>query len=243
MWPMRLALSLMLLLIAAAPAAAAVPAPPPAKVRTVSCLTGLDARERAARFEADLRAVPGTVRMQVRFTLMARTAGRPEWTAVDAPGFGTWSTSVAGVARYVYTKTVQNLLAPARYRTVVQFLWRGADGKTILRARRASRTCRQPDLRPDLVLEDAVPTESGYAVTIANEGRTDAASFLVTLQVGARTYELGRVARLARGQRIRITGQTPRCGPGETVTVRVDAGSAVDERDEDGNVLAAPCAR
>ena len=33
----------------------------------------------------------------------------------------------------------------------------------------------------------------------------------------------------------------PACRPGEQLTATVDAGAAVDERDEDGNVAVAPC--
>src|SRR5687768_8096884 len=121
------------------------------KVRTTACQTSVDADERAARFEGDMRTVAGAVKLQMRFTLQTRSAEEPAWTAVKTPGFGSWNSSAPGIGRFVYVKTVQNLLAPAKYRAVVHFRWLGPNGRPILRAKRFSRVCRQPDLRPDLV--------------------------------------------------------------------------------------------
>ncbi len=104
-----------LLLAAAAPAAAGAAQ---AKARLTACETALEQEARKATFSGDMRTVRGAARLQVRFTLQARTDEETQWRTVAAPGFGTWNTSEPGIGRYVYSKTVENLLAPATYRAV-----------------------------------------------------------------------------------------------------------------------------
>ncbi len=70
-----------------------------------------------------MRTVRGAARMQMRFTLQARTPDTTRWSAVAAPGFGTWVSSAPGTSRYVYTKRVEGLLAPASYRVQLRFRW------------------------------------------------------------------------------------------------------------------------
>jgi hypothetical protein len=240
--PRALALFLLLLLPAAAMAAPArADDGAPAKARTTECTSALQQDERTATFSADMRTVKGAVRLQVRFVLQARTEEEPEWTAVAAPGFGGWNSSTPGIGRYVYTKTVENLLAPADYRAQVHFRWLSAAGKTILRARRTSRVCRQPDLRPDLVPEELVRTYDGYALTVANAGRGDAQSFIVTIEVQGAVHVLGYVETLRGREFVDVRGRAPACAPGEMVIVRVDADGAVVEAEEGLNEMAVLC--
>lgn len=234
---MRLALLTLLLVLAAAPAHAA----PPAKVRTAACLTGLEAEERSARFEGDMRTIPGATRLQMRFRLQARPRGERRWTAVEAPGFGAWTTSVAGIGRFVYVKNVERLLAPAAYRAIVHFRWLSPGGRTLQRARRVSRPCRQPDLRPDLVIGRLVRDGDGYALTVTNEGRSAAEGVAVTIETGGRIVELGRAGRLAAGERATVRGVAPQCRAGETLTLRVDPEDEVDEADELANTAVLSC--
>src|SRR5215468_379513 len=77
-----------------------------------------------ATFEGRVTALKRATKAQMRFTLQARTPEEPTWRAVGAPGFGTWLTAPPKVGRYVYDKTVQELLAPAEYRAVIRFRWR-----------------------------------------------------------------------------------------------------------------------
>ena len=98
-----------------------------------------------------MRTVRGATRLQMRFTLQIRTQGPGRTgTRSRAPGFGRWLSSDPGVGRYVYTKRVVALLAPASYRTLVRFRWLGRDGRRIASDRSTSPICRQPDLRPNL---------------------------------------------------------------------------------------------
>src|SRR5215217_2287863 len=136
-------LSLLALLLAAAPAAARSPA----KAVLAGCEQGTGEADAAGVFEGQMRTIQGAARMQMRFSLQVRTPDRPRWTTVQVPGFGPWATSAAGTARYVYTKRVEGLLAPASYRVRVRFRWLDAGGIMLQRAKAYSPTCRQPDPR------------------------------------------------------------------------------------------------
>src|SRR5215210_4866163 len=97
---------LALLLLPAAPA----PARAPAKAVLAGCERATGTAGGAGVFEGQMRTLAGAARMQMRFTLQAKTPERARWTAVQAPGFGPWVSSAPGTARYVYTKRVEGLL-------------------------------------------------------------------------------------------------------------------------------------
>ena len=59
----------------------------------------------------------------------------------------------------MFTRRVEGLIGPARYRAMVRFKWLDARGKTILSARRFSKACRQPDHRPNLKVKALSHTE------------------------------------------------------------------------------------
>src|SRR4051794_9493584 len=106
--------ALLALLAIAAPAQA----DPVALVRTLSCVHDGDQAQRTATFEGDMRALPRARRLQMRFTLQARTPATQTWSHVAAPNFDQWVSSAPGKARYVYDKTVENL-PPGDYRALV----------------------------------------------------------------------------------------------------------------------------
>jgi hypothetical protein len=240
----RAALIGVLLAAALAPAAHAAM---PAGVKLLACEPALLAADRSATFEARVRPLRGSLRMQVRFTLQTR-AGAPEpWRRVLAPGLDDWLTSAPGVSRYTYAKTVQNLPAPAAYRVLVRFRWLDADGAVLARTRVTSDACRQPDMRPDLVaarIDVFAPLGPGpaqYAVALRNDGRTAAGAFAVALRAGDAQLDPLTVPGLAPGERRVVTFTGPRCAPGVALTATVDTELAVDERDEQDNVLVAQC--
>src|SRR6201999_232746 len=90
-------------------------------------VTSCDNDLRTATFEGRMTARRGT-KMQLRFTLQALTPDQPRWRRIDAPGFGTWISAPAAVGKYSYDKTVEQLLAPASYRAVIEFRWKNARG-------------------------------------------------------------------------------------------------------------------
>ena len=131
-----------------------------------------------------MRTIAGASRMQMRFTLQARTPDTTRWSAVAAPGFGSWVSSAPGTSRYVYTKRVESLLAPASYRVLLRFRWTAPPGGAMLpRTRAYSPPCKQPDPRPNLVVSSlgraagrARPAASRYVAFVRNTGRTAAAA-------------------------------------------------------------------
>ena len=240
----RLALLLPLAAALAAPAPAAAA---PAAVKVLECTPALEPGARTATFEARIRDTEGDAdRLQVRFALQTRTLGELGYRKVVAPGFGVWLTSDHGVDRYAYAKTVVNLAAPATYRMVVRFRWLDAAGETLRTAKRTSAACRQPDLRPDLVvrgIEVEPAREPGlrrYVVALRNTGRTAAAASAVRFRIGAGEALTRDTAALEPATTRLVAFTAPACTPGETVEATADAAEAVDEAQEE-NLLALPC--
>jgi hypothetical protein len=217
----------------------------PATVKVVGCVPALDQGLRSATFEARMRASRGSDRMQVRFMLQVRDdALLPRWRRVVAPGFDLWLSSDTGVRRYTYDRTVQNLKASASYRTVVRFRWLDDAGRTLRTAKLTSGTCRQPDMRPNLVplRVDVVPgaaeeEPARYLVTLRNAGRTAAGPFAVALDSGPRADVLG----VAAGETQVVTLTGPACAAGAPLSVTLDPDALIDERVEHDNVLDAAC--
>jgi hypothetical protein len=212
-----------------------------ASVKVVHCTPALDPAARSATFDARVRAARESDRMQLRFTLQVRDEGiGARWRKVVAPGFEQWLTSAPGVRRYAYTRTIQNLTAPASYRTIVRFRWLDADGLVLRSTRVTSAQCRQPDMRADLVplrLEVAPGPDADtyrYRAVVRNGGRTEAGPFDVAF--GDATEH---VEGLAPGEQQTVTFTGPACAAETLLTV--DPDDLVDERDEDDNVLVPAC--
>jgi hypothetical protein len=236
----RATLVIALLAILAAPAGAADST---ARVALLSCTNGLDAGQRTAVFEGRMRRVSGTRKMQMRFALQWRQPGAARWTAIKAPGLGTWVSSSAGVKSYTFTKRIENLAAPASYRVVVRFRWLDSDGHRIDSDEIVSKPCRQPDLRPNLVPKRVYserigdPDRRRYVVVVRNEGETAAGAF----DVAFGTLAPAHVVDLGPGVSTLVTFEAPRCDAPATLTATVDAGALIDEADEDDNTLSASC--
>jgi CARDB len=217
-----------LLLVSPAAAAAA-----PASVALTACVP----RERAAEFEARMDQVPGAARMKLRFTLEARKTGK-EWKKVVAPELGGWRTADPQTTRYISSRRVSALVGPASYRTLVRFRWLDDEGRTVAHARARSRTCWQPDHRPNLKLK-ALSVEGGstYVVLIANTGRSESGPF--DLEITGIPTQV--VQTLAPGAETLVEVAGPVCERGTSVTATADPLDLIDERSERDNVLTRPC--
>jgi hypothetical protein len=212
-----------------------------AKPRAV--VSACDRTHRTAAFEGRMDTLQDAARMQMRFRLQVSTPDAPLWSRVSVPGFSAWVTSDAGRTRYVYTKRVQALLAPAAYRVVVKFRWLDADGTVLRTAHATSRSCRQPDPRADLrvvSLGHPLGSDGRYDITLRNAGRSDAGASVVRLALPDGTVLSADVPPIAPGSREDVFVSGPACRPGSTVTVTADATDAVDERDE-ANAFTLPC--
>jgi len=236
-----------LAVLAALAAAGPAHAAPRQSVKLLDCETALGQTARSAVFEGRMRSVAGAQRLLMRFSLQARRPGGGRWRGVPAPGLGRWVSSDRGVARYVYTKRVENLVAPAGYRALVSFRWLDADGRRVLSARETSPVCAQPDLRADLralsmdIQAAADPGQASYAVLLVNHGRAVSDAFALALTVDGQPLAPQRVEALEPGERRTVTVTGPICRPGATLTVDLDLNGEVDERSEADNRLTRSC--
>ena len=248
----RIAITAALLASAAALApatASAAPAAPTAigTARLLTCDSALDPADRMATFEGRMRTVRGATRLQMRFTLQSRGKGQVSWHALAAPGFGRWLSSDPGVGRYVYTKRVVALLAPASYRTQVRFRWVAGDGRRVASDHATSPTCHQADLRPNLRPLDitsragADAEHARYVLPVVNRGKTAAGPFDVVVTVDGTTLTPAQSPGLEPGERALVEVEGPPCAQGSTLTADVDPTGAVDERAEADNQLTVMC--
>ena len=245
--PLRAAILALLVVALAAPAAGAAVPRSAAKALLTSCERGPTDLDRAAVFEGQMRALRRTARMQMRFTLQARGPDTTRWSAIAAPGFGSWVSSAPGTSRYVYTKRVEGLLAPAEYRVQLRFRWLNAAGRSIATTRRNSRLCRQPDPRPNLVVSSlavrptARPDRYRYVAFVRNTGRSAADASQLRVAFGGLALPLAAVDALQPGEGIEVAVTGPACAEGAPVDADADAGEAVDERDEADNRFTRLC--
>jgi CARDB protein len=243
----RIALISLAIAAVTAPAAhAAVPKSARA-VSLTACERDTGAGDGAAVFEARMRLLPRTSRMQMRFTLQGRTPGRDRYAAITAPGFGSWVSADPGTSRYVYTKRVENLLAPASYRVKLRFRWLNAAGKVVQRAKAFSAACRQPDPRPDLTVRSigvqsvADPARRRYVAFVRNTGRGVAGPSSLELIVAGTLLGSVLVAELEPGEGALVSIEAPACEEGDPVLAEADADEAVDESDEADNRFSRSC--
>ena len=230
------------------PGAAGAAVPKSARgVALTSCERGAGDAGGAAVFEARMRALPRTARMQLRYTLQVRTPERARYVALSAPGFGTWLSPSPGTTRYVYTKRVENLVAPASYRVKVRFRWLNAAGKVVQRAKVLSAACRQPDPRPNLSVR-SLGVQPGsdaahyrYVAFVRNTGRSDAGASSLELTLAGTLLGSALVDALAPGEGMLVSLEGPACAAGDEIAAEADADEAVDERNEEDNRLSRAC--
>jgi hypothetical protein len=192
-----------------------------------------------ATFEGRLTPLRRAAKAQMRFILQARTPEEPEWARVPTPGFGSWITAPKA-GRYLYDKTVQELLAPGDYRAVIEFRWRDSHARTLRSERATTKVCRQPDPRPDLSIS-SIKLGDRYVAVVENSGRGDAGPFSVAFTRNGQSLGSVTVDALAAGQRTTAALSAPACSPGELIAAQADSLDEVDEADEDGNVLSVTC--
>jgi hypothetical protein len=229
----RIALSIVLFGVLAAPAQAA-----PAKVGLTTCAPN----ERAAEFEARMGEVAGAVRLKMRFTLQVRKRGQKAYHRVAAPGFRSWTTADPGTTSWVFTRRVEALVGPARYRAVVRFQWLDADGEQVAHAKRYSRACKQPDHRPNLKVKAVShPGPHRYVALVVNNGRTESGPFDLQLAVGETLLEPVALESLQPGEQEFVKVSGPRCAAGAAATVTADPLDVVDERSEGDNAFTLVC--
>ena len=237
----RILCGLVLALALGAPAAAR--ADGPSSVHLKECATGSEPSQRSATYQAWMHSVPGSVRMALRFRLVAQYPGhRPQ--AVGSSKLGKWHRSHSGVTRYGYRQTVKELAAAGSYRAVVKFRWYDADHQVIRRAKRVSEACVQKGQLPNLVITGVhisrgmAPGSPVYRVSFANTGKGDAEVFSVALFVDGALADSRRIERLDAGKSATVDLTGPRC---HRLRAVVDRENAVPETDESDNSYKSRC--
>lgn len=248
-----LAVSALAATLAAAPAPAlghprarAPMTKPRLAARLAACHTGADPADRYAVFEASMPSLGRTDRMWMRFDLQQRLRPDAPWTGVAVPKLGIWNRSLPGRPGFIYTKRIDQLAAPAAYRTVVRFRWYDASGRLLRRARLLTAACRQPDPRPELGVGGVTaapgpPGQATYAITVRNRGRGGAGAFATVLAVDGRPWPALAVPGLAARQSQVVLVSAAACAPGSLIEVTVDPDGAVDEADETNDDVTRPC--
>jgi hypothetical protein len=235
-------------ILLAAAAALLVPsasagAPAPAVVKVRACETGDSSRERLATFYGRMRAIPGTHRMQMRFTLIDRSSGRAG--LVPTPKLAKWRRSKPGVKRFGYSQTITGLEKGAAYAVTIEFRWRDEHGKTIKRLRRTSSDCRQEGELPNLAVAgiEADPGDAegtlDYTISVVNKGDEDARSFNVDLLVDGASADAAEIDLVEPGETVQVKVSGPACQA--RVRAVIDRRNAVRETTEDDNARSVRC--
>jgi hypothetical protein len=100
--------------------------------------------ERSATFVAEMSAVPGTARMQMRVEVLEWGPQETTYHTVSAPGLGVWLSSAPGIKLDRNYEHVTNLTAPAFYRGAIRFRWLNAKGRLIASTELRTHRCEQP---------------------------------------------------------------------------------------------------
>lgn len=240
-------------LVGGGTAATVSAASPRARLTRLACHHALQPRDRLVALTAEMRPLADTHRMHLRFELLRewrRGAGFGEvrggdlgrWKSPPDPTLGEHPGDV-----WRLRKLVLNLAGPATYRFRVTFRWTGAHGRTLGRAVRLSRTCFQPELRPDLLVASIAvkhvpgnPGNDSYTAAIRNAGATGAGRFDVQF-TDAGTTQRNSVAGLRSHKTVRVTFTGPACTAAAAPTVTADADHQVDDYNRSNNSLTATC--
>ena len=244
---MRVRLLVPLLASAAllAPAAGAS-ASAPAAVKVRSCRSGETAKHRRAAFHARMRAVPGTARMKMRFTLIDRSGSRAASPLSVAP-LERWRKSRRGVTRFGYTQRITGLRPGAAYAVTVDFRWLDAGGHTIHRLRRTSADCREDGALPNLRVTgvsaepgDAAGTEL-YLVEVTNSGTGEADGVQLDLFVDSAATDAAEIDVIDPGETVTKKISGPACSL--EIRAVVDRLDEIPESDEADNTFRSGCPR
>ena len=241
----RILLALCVVAVLAVPAPAA--AGGPSSVKVTGCKTATDDLDRTATFRARMKAVKGSVRMRMRFELVA-TPQTADAGGAERSVIGHWRRSNRGVTTFSYSQKVRGLEAGVAYRAVVKFRWLDKDGKVIRRATRRSGDCVQDGDLPNLELlsvrvsPGTTPGTARYAIDVGNTGDGPAEFFVITLFVTSAGQEAEvdsrEIERIDAGETETIKFTGPVCSRFRAV---VDHGHSVPETIEDDNVLKSRC--
>jgi hypothetical protein len=226
--------------LALVPAGASAGQPTALKVR--SCRTGTSDKERTATFYARMHAVPGAVRMQMRFTLLDRSA---DPSTVKSPALARWRSSLPGVRSFGYAQKLSGLKPGGVYSVLVHFRWLSASGKVVKSVRRRSADCRQDGALPNVAVrritmdQGVAEGTARYGIEVTNDGAVSARSIRVDLYVDGAAANSAVIDVLRPGESATVRMAGPRCARG--LRAVADRSDSIHETTEDDNALAEHC--
>jgi hypothetical protein len=227
------ALALPFALPAAAPAKAS-----PARVKLVDCDITDSPSQSVAAFEGRMRALPGSARMSMRFTLLERF-GTPEFVPVKVPELATWRHSKPGVEVFSYTQRLKALERGGHYRMRVDFRWQDARGRTLESMRRRSGVCGRSGPLPQLQIggvrarPGAAAGTAEYSVDVSNLGDLDAGEVPVLLVVDGAALDVREIQSLEPGETATVRFSGPPCV--HRLRAEVDPENKIHESNEVDN--------
>ncbi len=239
-------------LVAAASASAAVE-PSRALLRGFICQPAVAPAQREVYVQAVMRPLPGTMKMTMRFALLRRVKGGRSFSEVAGPDLGNWISPQDPTLgqrpgdEWIVDHPVVGLTAPADYLLRVTFRWLDADDQILGTQVLLSRTCSQPELGPDLLVQSITvvpvagkPNLDDYVAQITNAGASAARAFEVRFTDG-RVVE-SRTVALLRAHRTRLLSFSGlACSAEAAPTVTVDPNHRVDDLNRANNTLTASC--
>jgi hypothetical protein len=235
-------------------AAASDSSAPRAQLKGFICQRALDPGERTVSVTAVMRPLKHTRKLELRFDLLSRVAPATTFSVVHGSGLGTWVSPTDPVSLgtrpgdvWRLDHPVADLPAPASYRFAVSFRWIGPDGRVLGTQIRTTRTCYQPELRPDLaaVSFDAQsitgrPKKNDYTAVIADKGLTGAGPFQIQFAFGT-TITDHTVNHIGPRHRMTFSFVGPACQSSAPPTLTIDPDQQVDDYNHTNNSLTATC--
>jgi len=211
--------------------------------KVLECRTGDASESRSATFQGRMRAIRGTDRMLMRFTLMERF-GDEKLHPLTVPELRAWRSAKPGIRDFRYKQTVTGLQGGGEYRVSVDFRWLDAEGNLLRKSRRLSGACRQRGELANLKIGflSGLPGPEGtavYVVPVTNDGKVAADEVAVELFVDGAATDVGHIDSIAPGEtrEVRFTG--PSCK--QRLRIVVDPADSVKERLESDNAASVRC--
>jgi hypothetical protein len=230
----------------------------PYSARLVSCRRSPVVAGRVAVVSATMRPSAGATRLELKIDLYQRPLAGGRWTLrSDVPGLGAWTSpsdptigSRPGDV-FTYRQAVARLVVPFAYRFKVAFRWLDAGGNVVREAGTGTRTCREPDLRPDLTIvrvrarRTRTPGIVRYVALVRDVGRSGARNVLVAATLpgdAAPNTRTRTIAHLVPGLAQTVSFSGPGCAAGAVgPSFSVDPANAIEESNEADNVLTLTC--
>jgi hypothetical protein len=241
--------------LAAGAAVAERSSAPRAQLREFVCQRARVAAQREISVQALIRPVTGTVKMALRFQLLARTRRNGPLKALAGRNLGSWVTpsnptlgqNPADV--WIVNHPVLDLSAPATYRFRVTFRWTGPGGVVLQKIVQSSGDCFQPQLGPELIVRSlavsaiaGAPGEDRYDARIANFGASAAGPFDVQFAPGGGgVVQTAHVSALAAHASVWEQFIGPPCTSATAPTITVDPAHQVSEDTDPAGSLMATC--